>query len=90
MNALKWILVGATLSIPVAAVADECPAAGTQTKRWLELQRSGAQASIHPEGIDADVNENIYQRYVNSFTHEIPETFERERNTEFVSGSSSN
>ena len=90
MKVLKWIWVSAALSIPFAAVADECPAAGTQTKRWLELQRSGAQASIHPEGIDAQVNENMYQRYVNSFTHDIPETFDREQGTEFVSGSSSN
>jgi hypothetical protein len=90
MKALKWITMTSVLTMPVAAVADECPATGTQTKRWLELQRSGAQASIHPEGIDADVNENIYQRYVNSFTYEIPETFDREQGTEFVSGSSSN
>ena len=42
--------------------------------RWLE------------DGDSAEVSENIYQRYVKSFTHPIPDTFKRDQDTQFMSG----
>lgn len=81
------MVAGLVMSLPMIAGAQSVrPATGEMTSQWLELQRSGEQASVHPDGDSAEVSENIYQRYVKSFTHPIPETFKRDQDTQFVSG----
>lgn len=49
------------------------PKIGEATHKLLELQGRGALASERQHPMPAAVAEKIYQRYVNSFTHPIPE-----------------
>ena len=89
MNFSKSIAATLMLIAPLSVSAERIrPAAGELTSQWLELQSSGAQASVHPEGISEDVSENIYQRYLKSFTYPIPESFKRDQNLNFVTGNS--
>lgn len=46
-----------------------------QTQSLLELQRSGKQASPNRQYISAAEMAEIYQRYIESFSHQIPEFF---------------
>lgn len=41
----------------------------------LELQRSQQLASPHPQYVSGDVQARIYRRYVESFSHPIPERY---------------
>lgn len=54
-------------------------AVGPATKAWMELQRSGAQASTAERSLPGEIADRSYQRYVKSFEQPIPETFEREQ-----------
>lgn len=51
------------------------PAPGEATRRLLEQQRAGHFASRHDQWLSGDVQREVYQRYVNSFSQAIPETF---------------
>lgn len=51
---------------------------GEATRFWLQLQRSGQEASTTERPMPGEVAERVYQRYLESFTHPIPSTFERE------------
>lgn len=42
---------------------------------WLQLQRSGARASTKPQLLSAQEKELANQRWLDSFTHPIPEFF---------------
>lgn len=44
---------------------------------WLELQRSGKAAGSRPT-LTGEEMQRIYDRYLDSFTHPIPETFRTE------------
>ncbi|MCK2042150.1 DUF3613 domain-containing protein [Chromohalobacter sp. TMW 2.2308] len=48
---------------------------GQATQRLLEWQRSGRAASSHRQELAGPVQSAIWQRYVESFTHEIPERY---------------
>lgn len=54
------------------------PRAGATAHYWLELQRSRAHASPHPQPLSGEVQQKIHERYVNSFTHEIAERLDQE------------
>jgi hypothetical protein len=65
-------------AIPVHAA--DPPAVGTQTRAWTKLQAGGAAAEKGPpRGTPGEVADRVYQRYLQSFTHPVPEQFERER-----------
>lgn len=66
-----------------AAPAEPVPLRGhgQQTRRWLEMQRSGEAAHGALQGLPGEVAEQVWARYVASFSHPIPERFERERMT---------
>jgi hypothetical protein len=53
---------------------------GEETRRWLELQSSGAAASKIPQTVSGPVADAIYRRYVESFTHPIPESYKNDQN----------
>lgn len=53
----------------------ENPAPQTATHRLLELQRSGQNASTEEQYLSGKVSTEVYKRYVQSFTHAIPERF---------------
>jgi hypothetical protein len=77
------------LSLPLAA-AEEGQATsnevGKQTREALELQRSGRAASETERPMSGEVAERTHRRYVESFSHPIPESFKDEEQ-EFVKGS---
>ena len=51
------------------------PTPQTATHRLLELQRSGQNASTEEQYLSGKVSTEVYKRYVQSFTHAIPERF---------------
>jgi hypothetical protein len=63
-----------------SAVADPLErSVGEETRRWLELQSSGAAASTTRQTVSGPVADAIYQRYVESFTHPIPEFYKSDK-----------
>ena len=66
-----------------AALAEEVnEPVGTKTNAWVQLQTSGTAASPVERTMPGDIADKTYDRYANSFTHPIPEKFEREKFTE--------
>ncbi|QCW83573.1 DUF3613 domain-containing protein [Methylotuvimicrobium buryatense] len=61
---------------------------GEDTRRWLELQRSGSVASSTRQTVSGPVAHEIHKRYVESFTHTIPEYFKM--NQDGISSGTSN
>ncbi|MBB4868211.1 hypothetical protein HNP46_007131 [Pseudomonas nitritireducens] len=76
-----WILVAALLAAPSLAQAVEKAATkpGTSARdqqevlTWLELQSSGKAASATAQSATPAERDRAYQRYLKSYTHEIPE-----------------
>lgn len=60
---------------PTAVTLPPAPPPGERTYRLLEQQRSGQFASRHDQWLSGDVQQQIYHRYVDSFSRPIPETF---------------
>ena len=48
-------------------------ASGEATRRLLQAQAQGESASTHQYPMSGDVAQKTYERYVNSFSHPIPE-----------------
>lgn len=61
------------------------PPVGYRTEQWLKLQRSGREAAP-PVPMAGEVAQRVYQRYLKSFTHPIPEHFQN-RDSFSTSGS---
>lgn len=61
---------------PAAAadVRDAERSEGAGARAWLELQASGRQAAPGP-GQPGEAATRVWQRYLESFEHPIPETF---------------
>lgn len=53
------------------------PAFGKMTSDWLEMQRSGREASDNPQAATPVIQEKVIKRYVDSYNHSIPEFYER-------------
>lgn len=77
----------AALGVPAAIhaqpaatpAADRTPGKGAQTREWIELQKSGQAAPREAEApMPGEVADRVYQRYVESFAHPIPETYPRD------------
>lgn len=51
---------------------------GAGARSWVDLQISGSAASTTARPLPGDAASNVYERYVNSFKHPIPEKFNRE------------
>lgn len=47
----------------------------TTTQKLLDQQRSGQYASEHEQHLSGKVSTEVYNRYVKSFSHAIPENF---------------
>lgn len=62
-------------SSPVNAPAD---ASGATVDSWLNLQVGGTESAHDTPPLSGAIASKIYERYANSFTHAIPEHFERE------------
>ena len=48
---------------------------GERTRTLLAVQRDGRLASPSPQALSGKVQGQIYQRYVDSFGHPIPERY---------------
>lgn len=66
------------ISAASAAPAPPMPAHGAQTRAWLNVHKQASTAQSTPRPLPGEVADKIYQRYVDSFTYPIPETFPRE------------
>lgn len=64
-----------TTAAPAAAPAPG-QGFGSQTRYWLATQASGASSVPDPRPMPGEVASLVYQRYLNSFTHPIPERYE--------------
>lgn len=62
-------------SLPVQAAEEASQL--SQTERWLELQRSGQQASTQPQVATPTERELAMQRWLDA-QHPIPEFFEQD------------
>ena len=49
---------------------------GSQTRQWLDMQRDGSQASQQAQTLPGPVMDQVYQRYIKSFGHPIPDLYE--------------
>lgn len=79
------LLMAPVLAIAQAPVApgpeqaDLAPGHGAQTRAWLDLQKSGKAAPQTPEGPQpGEVADRVYQRYLDSYTSKIPDTYPRD------------
>lgn len=76
-----WILATALLATPLLVQAvDSAPTRPGTTARdqqevltWLELQSSGRAASTNHQSATPAERDRAYQRYLKSYTREIPE-----------------
>lgn len=84
------IIILALVAPLLAQAQDAAPAApaqpGDETRAWLQLQASGAAAVPEAAPMSGEVADKVYQRYLKSFDHPIPEHFRREG---FASGGGS-
>lgn len=49
---------------------------GSQTQQWLNMQREGSHASPQAQTLPGPVMDQVYQRYIKSFGHPIPDLYE--------------
>ncbi|XEG73958.1 DUF3613 domain-containing protein [Pseudomonas sp. abacavir_1] len=77
----RIILSGLLLAAPLSLGATESarPQAGSSARdhwevdHWLQLQRSGQQASANRQTATAAERDRAYRRYLDSYSHPIPE-----------------
>lgn len=81
------LLAGIAALMLVSGAAGAAPTTTTQvgktTQQAMELQRSGRQ-SVETRPMLKDVADRTYDRYLESFTHPIPDQYQRE--SSFSSG----
>ena len=84
MTGIKSLRAGAATIVLLAVVqaasaqSQDTQRIGEQTRAWLDLQAGGTQASAAERPVTGELAERVYQRYLDSFTHPIPEQFSRE------------
>ena len=82
MKRMMWIGVLAAVSLSAAAedaVSPQVPQTGEKTRQWLDLQVSGNASLGAVRPMPGDVAEKVYERYLNSFDHPLPEQMQREQ-----------
>jgi uncharacterized membrane protein YgcG len=91
--AIGAIMLGsASADIALAADSGEAvpgAAFGSQTDAWLSMQLNPAYTANDPRPIPGEVANKTYIRYLNSFSHPIPEQFERQSFSSSGGGGSS-
>lgn len=70
--------VAAQAQPPGRLPADAQPPPGSETRAWMDLQKSGVAAPTDPRPMSGEVATRVYERHLESFSQPIPETFERE------------
>lgn len=69
---------GAGVGVASAANPAGLPPNGEETRAWLQLQKSGNASLGAPRPMTGEVADQVYRRYLESFTRPVPEDFERE------------
>ncbi|SDK92228.1 Protein of unknown function [Pseudomonas delhiensis] len=90
----RIILTGLLLAAPLSLGATESvrsqPAGSTrdqwEVEQWLQLQRSGRQASANRQAATPAERDRAYRRYLDSYSHPIPE-YLLDENQGFSTGS---
>lgn len=67
-------LLALALAWPALVLAAEPAAPGAQTESWLELQRSGQQASGNPQAASAVQREKAAERFLKTYDFAIKES----------------
>jgi len=66
-------------ALPFAVCAAEAgKPLGADAQHWIELQKSGQQASPAPRPMPGEIADKVYERYVDSFKQPIPAEFKRQ------------
>lgn len=86
-------VLGGLLLMAGSAMAQDNPQSapmqvGDETRQWLELQASGnaSLGTIRP--MPGEIADKVYQRYLDSYDHPLPETFDRDSFTTDSGGGS--
>ena len=78
---IQWAVTAAVFSaclgVSVANAGEPQPI-GDQTRHWIDLQASGTVASPEERPLPGEIAERSFERYAESFSQPIPDTFERE------------
>jgi hypothetical protein len=91
-KATRALLSALLLVAPAMAAAQEpAPAGeseenGVETRSWIDLQVSNSAALAEPRPMPGEIADQVFARYAKSFSHPIPETFNRDK---FVEGGGS-
>lgn len=85
MKAIMNVSIGIFLSCAGSVCAEEPRPApsGDNVQRWMDMQRSGEQASATPQTLTPVIQERVVKRYLDSFNAPIPVFFldaEKSRN----------
>ncbi len=62
-------------SIAADGASSGAPAAGAETRQWLQLQVRGAQSDPQPPRQPGEAASRAYQRYLKSFERPVPESY---------------
>lgn len=68
----------AEAAVTADASASEPGLEAPDTRAWLNLQAGGTAAQGAARPLPGEVADAVYQRYLQSFTHPIPEQFKRQ------------
>lgn len=78
-NVLILSLAAGLMASPFSRAAEEvAPPVGTETRAWLDFQKGGTAASPAERSLPGEIADRQFERYANSFSQPIPETFERD------------
>lgn len=83
---VAMLVLGGAGLMPASHAADADQEVGASTREVLELQRSG-KAAGPAQRLSGAAEARVYQRYLDSFTHPIPE-FYTERESFIAEGDS--
>ena len=79
MKKMSITAAAALALLSAAAQAGDPPEQGEQTEKWLRLQRTNNATLGAERPMPGEIAEQVYQRYLKSFTQPVPEVFERKR-----------
>ena len=84
---MSKLLTFLLLALPLCASASDSrhPKLGEEVRAWTNLQKSGVASVQESRPMPGEVADKVYERYLQSYTQPIPESFERQS---FVGGGS--
>ncbi|MDN7971405.1 DUF3613 domain-containing protein [Burkholderia multivorans] len=84
-GAIAWTAAGACVACAQATASD----VGRSTTEWLSMQRDN-RAAAPTQPVLGDVASLVYQRYLESFKHKIPESMGTQVGAAGMSGGGQN